>query len=687
MVVDKLQCRSAFLNVEGSGTAERMTASGQFDLGQLVGQLEQFVDLGGVRLAGQGSGEVEWKREGLEGYEADLRFQLRDFRLARPGQEPWSEQNLVLSLNGTGATDFRNEARIDSATLEAESGPDRIAARLTGPVGYFADGGTWPMEVEARGRLEGWLPRLKSWIAVDTWKPSGAFELTGKVSVSQDRVRFEQTRLGLSQFALEGPSVSIREPSLTVTFSGGWDRPGRQVWLPQGSLASAGLTVSATDLKLAMPVQGPFSLSGVVKYQGQLEYLRQWIPGLAGDSGWQLTGELSGDGQFQQSARLTTAVLNAKVDNFTLVRAKDGQKFSERQIAFLAKGAYDGQTRTLDVPQFDLGSSIVAGSVKGRITPGQSHPDVDFAGTVQYDLDRVCGMLRPYLDPQTRFTGRGSTPASLRGPMSLAGLQGEMNLEWATGYIKGFRMGPTRLKVSLAGGLLRTDPIVMDVSEGKVRLSPIVRLTATPCDLIIEPGLVADNIRVDPVMGENALLFGIPVLAGAATADGRLSVQLNSCRVPLDNPRQVEMNGQITVHSMNVSPGFLIRELVAGLGLSGSASIKQQSVIPFEVRDGRVYHRNMELTFSDLTLRSSGSVGLDRSLSLITEVSLPRQWLGDNAVSTVLHTPAIAVPIGGTLEHPTLNHELLGEIGRRAITGAAQGLLETTKQLLPIPQK
>ena len=687
MVVNKLQCRSTFLNVEGSGTAERMTATGQFDLGQLAGQLEQFVDLRGVRLAGQGSGEVEWKREGLENYEANLRFQLRDFRLARPDQEPWTEQNLVLSLNSTGATDFRNEARIDTATLEAESGPDRIEARLTAPVGYFANGGTWPLEIVARGRLEGWQPRLKSWVAVDTWKPSGAFELTGKVSVGQDRVRFDQARLGLSQFAIVGPSVSIQEPSVTVVFSGGWDRPGRQVWLPQGSLASAGLTVTATDLKLAMPTQGPFALTGVVKYQGQLEHLRQWIPGLAPDSGWRLAGEISGDGQFQQSARLTTAVLNAKIDNLTLVRAKDGQQFAERQIAFLAKGEYDGQSRVLDVQQFDLGSSIVAGSVKGRVTPGQKQPNVDFAGTVQYDLDRVCGMLRPYLDPQTRFTGRGSSPASLRGPMSLAELQGEMALEWATGFIRGFRLGPARLKVNLAGGLLRTEQIVMDVSEGKVRLSPIIRLTATPCDLVIEPGLVADQIRVDPVMGENALLFGIPVLAGAATADGRFSVQLNSCRVPLDNPRLVEMNGQMTVHTLHVSPGFLIRELVTGLGLSGSVSMKQQSVIPFEVRDGRVYHQNMELTFSDLAVRSSGSVGLDRSLNLITEVSLPKQLLGNNPVSTILQTPAIRVPIGGTLEHPTLNHDMLGEIGRQTITGAAQSLLETTKQLLPIPQK
>lgn len=691
ITVDKLQCRSTFLNVEGSGTAERLNASGRFDLGQLIGQLEQFVDLGGLRLAGEGSGDVGWKRQGVEGYQATVQFQLRDFRLTRPGQEPWTEQKLVLSLTATGATDFRTTARVDSATLHLESEPDRIDAQLTGPVGSFADGGVWPLEIEARGRLEGWLPRLKSWLTVGVWKPSGAFELTGKASISRDRLQIEQAKVGLSQFALQGPSVSVQEPSVDLVLSGGWDRPGRQVWLPQGTFATNGLTVTATDLKLAMPQQGPFALSGVVKYQGHLERLQQWIPGLTGEKGWRLAGEISGDGQFEQSARMTTALLNAKVNDLTLVRGKDGQQFAEPQIAFLAKGTYDGQAQILDVQQFDLGSSFLAGSVKGRITPGEKQPAVDFSGTLQYDLDRVCGILRPYLDSQTRFVGRGASPALLRGPLSLAELQGELALEWVTGYIKGFRLGAGRVKVSLANGSLRTEPIALDVSEGKVQVSPVVRLTATPRDLVIEPGPVAQQIRIDPEMCENALKYGAPVLAGVATAEGRFSVQLTSCRIPLDDPRRAEMAGQVTIHSLQIGPGYLIREMATGLGLAGSAAIKQQSVIPFEVRDGRVHHQNMELMFPEMKIRTSGSVGFDQTLNLTAEMSLPPRWLGNNVLGTAMGNQMIRVPISGTLERPTLSRDALREISRQAITGAARGFLESTKQLqndlLTKPQK
>jgi len=260
--------------------------------------------------------------------------------------------------------------------------------------------------------------------------------------------------------------------------------------------------------------------------------------------------------------------------------------------------------------------------------------------------------------------------------MSLAEMQGEIAIEWATGYIKGFRLGPGRIKVKLANGSLRTDPLVMDVSEGKVTLSPIVRLTSVPRELILEPGQVAHQIRIDPVMCESALKYGAPVLAGVATAEGRFSARLDRCRIPLDDPKRAEMKGQMTIHSLQIGPGHLIRELAMGLGLSGSAAIKQQSVIPFEVHDGRVYHQNMELAFPDLTIGTSGSVGLDHSLDLTAEMSMLPRWLNNSTVSTAVSNQKIRIPIGGTLEHPKLSRDALRQIGRQAITGAARGLLD-----------
>ena len=62
LVVDQARCESDFLHVEGAGSADNLIAKLTLSLGKLADQLGQFVNLGGTKFTGEGSGDFTWKR-------------------------------------------------------------------------------------------------------------------------------------------------------------------------------------------------------------------------------------------------------------------------------------------------------------------------------------------------------------------------------------------------------------------------------------------------------------------------------------------------------------------------------------------------------------------------------------------------------------------------------------------------
>ena len=69
----------------------------------------------------------------------------------------------------------------------------------------------------------------------------------------------------------------------------------------------------------------------------------------------------------------------------------------------------------------------------------------------------------------------------------------------------------------------------------------------------------------------------------------------------------------------------MVRELAVVLGYQSPAEIARDSVISFRMVDGRVYHRDLELVFPDITIRTYGSVGIgpsDRSLAIMAKTPL-----------------------------------------------------------------
>jgi hypothetical protein len=327
--------------------------------------------------------------------------------------------------------------------------------------------------------------------------------------------------------------------------------------------------------------------------------------------------------------------------------------------------------------------------------PGLNQGRLDADGKLDYDLDKLSALARSFWGPKVQVSGRGSNPFGYHGPLDPSAAGANASLAWQSAQVFGFQVGPGQLRLALDRGSLTAGVQDLTVNEGRVRLAPEIRLAsslpspatgtssadrpAAVADGLIlyhAPGRIAEQIRLNPELCAQALKFIAPAMANAGTADGRFSVDIDSCRIPLANPAQGEVLGRLTIHTAEVAPGPLVAELAVLLGRASPARISQESVINFRMADGRVYHDGMELVFPDLTIRTRGWVAFDDTLSLTAEMSVPPKWLAGNPAAATLRSQTIRLPVGGTLKRPVIDRKVLAQTSAQFLRNAAHNLIQ-----------
>jgi len=675
-IIESLRCDSDFLKLHAAGTTEQLTASASFDLNRLAGQLGGFIDLGGVRLAGDGWAQFDWQRSESRSFKAGGELHVQGFELAMPNRPSWTEESLIAALSATGRTDFAADTQVDTATLTLDAGSDRLEARLMQPVLELRGGGVWPVEVRFTGQLARLVPRVGPWIALDDWGLSGSHELVAQATGSAGAIHVRQARITVGELQLDGPGLHIREPQAELTVSGGWDHGPRRLELQSAALTSSSISAQATNVVCTFPAEGSPELAGTVAYRGSLDRLYQWAIDAAEPPPWHVLGQLSGKAEVRHSAGTTVATVEATINDLVATH-QSGRQFHEAQVRFAGRGTYDAETRSVRLEQAQLSSGTLAVQTAGQIALRDGQTEAQLAGQIDYDMEKISQLLSPYVGDGVRLAGRGSGPVSYEGPFTLEGAQAAAAASWTSAGVYGFQAGPGEMRVRLSGGMLQTQPLDLDVSEGKLRLASQLRLAPRPMELHVQPGRVAEQVRINPRMCASALQYIAPVLAGVATAEGRFSIELDGCRIPLGNPAQGELAGRMIIHSAQVGPGPLVRELAVLLGYASPAQLGRESIISFQMADGRVYHRDLELVFPDLTIRTYGSVGLDKSLAIMAEMPIPPKWGGTHQVlGSVLRDQRIRVPIGGTLTSPKIDRKVLDSLSRQFLENAARNVLE-----------
>jgi hypothetical protein len=178
--------------------------------------------------------------------------------------------------------------------------------------------------------------------------------------------------------------------------------------------------------------------------------------------------------------------------------------------------------------------------------------------------------------------------------------------------------------------------------------------------LTLAPVKVFDKRKLTPEMGDRLLHLIAPTLADLTGVQGTISLSFDTFRVPLGVPKKefvkrVELSGKLHLHEITISVKTpmlqtLVKVLADMYGKKPSEVVRvvENAEVLFEVRDGRIHHKDLRFGFpdisKDLLIRSYGSVGYDGTLDLTLDV--PSILVGKKTL------PAVRMRVTGTIEKP-----------------------------------
>ncbi len=705
-VIENLKCESSFLKVQASGTPSQLTGTATFDAGKLAEQLRGFVDLAGTRLAGDGWAQLNWKRTADGTFDAGAQFRLNGFQWAVPERPAWTEDALTLTVSATGRTDSTARNRLDTAVVKLESGRDLVEVRLVEPVADFRGSGPWSLEVHSQGQLARWPGRLALWLPSKNWTAGGSYDLVTGATISETGIAVRQARFTADNLEIAGPKLAVREPKAELTLAGRWDGKTRRLELDSASVSCATIAAQANRFVCAVPPREPVELSGTVTYQAALDRIRGWT---AVDPktppSWRLAGRLGGKAEFQQSVGLITGRVDGQVTDLDIVHSS-GQRYQEREVRFVGQGNYNDVSRLVHIEQAEFTSATIRCALSGKIVNVGAQPDLQLAGRIDYDMDRLSQFIRSMVGEGVRLGGRGSSPIAYQGVWGSDTAVAAGKLGWTWAQLYGFQLGAGELQASLSKGVFEVRPLDLECNEGRLRMAPQFRFAQEPKEISCAAGRVVDQVRLTPAMCGTLLQYIAPLLAGTTSAEGRFSIDLEGFRLPLASQgtlansayspvkwSEAEIAGKLVIHSAQIGPGFLIQELAQLFGRATPAYLIQESTIPFRMTKGRIYHQQMDLVFNEMKLRTYGSVGLDQSLALMVEMPIPPKWQTGKILGPALKDQVIKLPIGGNLRQPKIDRTAFDQIARQFLQNATQTVIKNRiggqldKLMGPLPKR
>ncbi|MEQ9411601.1 MAG: hypothetical protein RIK87_28060 [Fuerstiella sp.] len=156
--------------------------------------------------------------------------------------------------------------------------------------------------------------------------------------------------------------------------------------------------------------------------------------------------------------------------------------------------------------------------------------------------------------------------------------------------------------------------------------------------LDVAPVQVFDHERISESHTEQNLALIAPVLSQSTSLTGDVSVRMNGLRLPLDGQPTVTatpISGTAVFHSVEarLKKDWVVQisrllGRVTGATVPDRLQIVQDSPVAFEVDERGIYHHGLAFLLPqiapDMTLESSGMVGLDEKLDLALSLQLPR---------------------------------------------------------------
>ncbi|MHB1422083.1 MAG: translocation/assembly module TamB domain-containing protein [Gemmataceae bacterium] len=668
-VFERIRCDSDFLRLEMSGSPKEWTARGSFNLGRLCEHLAGFVEMGSLRVQGQGTLRAAARRN-LRGYRLESDVGLTQFSLADGGRA-WREDCLTIHLDLIGEN--AGGYRINAGALHVLSGKDGIDLDLLEPIGDVESFHAVRARLRFHGDLARWQGRVTSLTGMLAGVSlAGQIDVDGRLRYEAETIQLEDVKLAGRAVQFQGFGVSVEEPTLDFTTSGRWLPDRETLELQHTRLSCPTVTVQAPSVTLGSDPVGAWQITAGATVQGDLARLLR-IPCLRGGL---VGGAVAGRIDLRPDEGRQIVQCDVNVQDLVF-GSPSAPVWRESRVNLVGHGVYDVVKDSVRIVHLHLDSPALSCDAAGQLNALSSDMELSLEGKLGYDLEKLEPHLRPYLGQGVKLSGRDARPFHIAGPLVGQAFQpdgsagkpdpparwhGDAALSWQTLQALGCQIGPAELRSQLSGGWLRLAPVETTLNLGRLRLEPSLRLDPLPLEVMLAKGRAIEHAHLTPAACASVLGYAVPILAGVAQADGEFSLDLQGGRVPLVEAEKGDILGWITLHSAQISAGPLVQELSVLLKGPATPTLAKDNVVPFRMINGRVHHTGLELHFPELTMRVSGSVGLDGSLALTAEMPVPPKWLVSSKLAkSALAKQTIRLPIGGTLSQPKIDERALRE--------------------------
>lgn len=712
IAVDQVTCQSDFLTASGSGTLTDAKFQASADLTRLEENLQRFVDLGLEKLAGQIKINGEIRRAEADSVSLDSTIQLDNFQMNVSKTSVWQEQHLVLTVNMAGTTLSETALKgIDTAKVKLTSGLDSLNAQLLQPFDLQSRTATVPVKGRLEGDLQTWQNRLKPFVGDIGWQLGGTTVIEATVTTDPQQIEIVNVTGDITALDARGAGLWIREPQVKLQTAGVWSIPRREWSAPDTTLTGTSLSCRIHELNLSLKTNGQLEkLTGDAAYRGDLDKLSKWKNDALEMPAYTFMGTFEGRAHLAEQDSVITVDMESTVKKLVvadLEKLPDQRLhwvalWREPELLLTAKGAYN---LTSDGLQLETASAQTDGltvKLQGSLAQMSTQQKVDLQGELGYDWAIVSQRLGDSVRNAVQLTGKQNRPLTIKGTLaSLSApsgtppdLSGSVGAGWDSAIIEGLTVGKADIAILIDQGVVQFAPIDTTVAEGRIHLTPQVRLDQNPAVVLLPQEKVLDQIKISPQLCNRWLKFVAPLLADSVDIDGQLSLNVQGGTLPLSAPLSGNMAGTVDVHHVQVKPGAganqilgvidqaksIIQRKPAANGRDQILMQMPEHAIPFKLAGGRVYHQDVIFLIAGGSIQSSGSVGMDESIDLVLQIPIKDEWLGDQKLLGSLKGQSLKIPVRGTLTRPQIDSRVLGglaaQIGGTALEGALENKLD-----------
>ncbi|HEY7424003.1 MAG TPA: hypothetical protein VH682_07190, partial [Gemmataceae bacterium] len=416
-VLERFQCASDFLRVEMSGSLEEWTARANFNLGRLGEHLAGFVDLGSLRVRGEGVARLTARHNPRGGYRLEGDLQFNKMNLADGGRS-WREDNLIVRLDLVGESALGGAYRVNAGGLHVLAGQDGIDLDLLEPIADVAALRAARVRLRVHGDLTRWHGRLNSLTGLlEGVHAAGQIELDGRLRYETEAVQLEDIKVAGQAIRMQGFGLSVDEPALDFTTSGRWLPARETLELQHTRLSCPTVTLQAPAVTLDTDRVGAWQITAGTTVQGDVARLRRCLLTVPPNTPDLLAGALAGHIDLRPDEGRQVVQLDLTVQDLAF-GPPAAPAWREPRVHLTGQGVYDLLKDSFQIVQLHLESQSLNGDASGQVAALSSDMELSLEGKLGYDLEKLEPQLRPYLGAGVKLTGRDTRPFRIAGALA-----------------------------------------------------------------------------------------------------------------------------------------------------------------------------------------------------------------------------------------------------------------------------